>query len=120
MLKEGDNIDWTMTRHILQSTKMIKAFDTMLAVCEMLFAIKFERYHICSPDSQIVSKVIDEIMNLNLHAETQYTILKRFSKKTQRLFSRKWIYDTNLLPDSFWRGAVWESVCEHIKKPSYI
>ena len=120
MLKEGDNIDWAMTRQILQSTKMVKAFDTMLAVCETLFAINFERYHINSPDSRIVSKVIDEIMNLNLHAETQYTILKRFSKKTQRLFSRKWIYDTNLLPDSFWRGAVWESVCEHIKKPSYI
>ena len=120
ILKEGDKINWDITKQVLNSTKMVKAFDTILSVCETLFCVDFSRYYISTPDPVLSDKVIDEVLNLNLHAESKYSTVVRFVKKTQRLFSRKWIYDTQLLPDYFWREVVWESIREHIRKPSYI
>ena len=73
-----------------------------------------------APDPVLSDKVIDGVLNLNFHAESKYSTIVRFVKKTQRLFSRKWSYDTQLLPDYFWIEVVWESIREHIRKPSYI
>ena len=120
LLKEGEKINWDEVISVLKKTKMDCAFDTMVGVAEKVLDVDFSIYYIGKPVQRLIDRVLDEVMNVNLHAESRYPLFKRIIIKTKRLFSHKWMYDSGLLPDSFWTEVVWGSIKDHIKRPKLI
>lgn len=120
LIKDGDKVEWTSVKEILTKVNMVTTFDIFVAVCGKVLDEDFSRYYINQPRTELVEKVLQEIENVELYAEDEYSGFTRFLKKTQRLFYRKWMYDSGLLSDSFWKEIVWNSMRDHIKKPKYL
>lgn len=120
LYKDGDNINWGKIVPILKETKLDKAFDTIVTICGKVLDEDFTRFYIQKPNTELVKRVFNEILNVDIFADRDSDINKRVIKKTKRLFSRKWMYDTQLLPDKFWSEVIWGSIRDHIRKPDYL
>lgn len=120
LLKEGETIEWGRVHDILEKSGLIYAFDMMIHLCGNLLNTDFSRYQRGEADIRMVEKVYYEIMSPPARTWDISNIFVRLISKTKRFYKKKWIYDSGLLPDRFWREVVLGSIIEHLRMPHHI
>ena len=124
-------LDWGMFLHstkledlhirkIIEESRMQNAWNTFTAVAGKVLGLDFSSYFIGTSEVSLVNQVMDCIICYRPEEEHQAGLIKRFLIKTRRLFATKWMFDTGLLPDSFWHDIVWISLRDHLRRPSFV
>lgn len=110
-------LHWDEIASFLKEVKWDVGFNTLTRVAEKVLDVDFSRYYIGAPDETLADKVLDTILDTTLHQEADLPLPKRVIKKTQRLFSHRWMYSSGLIPANFWTDCVWGSLKEHLERP---
>lgn len=116
--KEGHNVDWSRIQAILKELKLVKAFDLLTSMSEMILHNDFSKYHMDSIKDTLAIYTINNIMNKPKDEKKVLGIQRVFSKAL-RLLKSKWIYDEGIEPDAFWTEAVFGSLRDHVKSPKF-
>lgn len=118
LLKESENIEWEKVYDILEKTGLVYAFNTTVYLCGKILDTDFTQYQHGNTDLRIVEKIYYEI--IKPPQKISNNIFARIIYKTKRLYTKKWVYDSNLLPDKFWQEVVFGSIIEHLRMPNHI
>lgn len=119
LANDGQHINRAKYVELLHQTGMVISFNVFTAVSADVLGVDFSEYYIGKPDAKLTERVEETILATKLHSEAKYKFVKRFYKKTCRLFFNRWQY-RQLLPDKFWSEIVIHSVKAHIKNPRNI
>lgn len=117
LMNDGDKVEWSFVRSILEETGWDVGFNALTRVSEIVLGVDFSKYYIGTQKEELALRVLDTVLDTTLHKETEYKLPKRIIKKTQRLFSHRWMYTSGLIPANFWTDCVWGSLKEHIERP---